>query len=61
MSQKDYEARILLALHAYQNNPKLGLNALQRPIRLVMVHYGAGTRASSLGAILSQSHADYLI
>jgi hypothetical protein len=25
MSQKDNEARVLLALHAYQSNPKLGL------------------------------------
>ncbi|KAF5697188.1 hypothetical protein FMUND_15499 [Fusarium mundagurra] len=38
MSQKDYEARILLALHAYQNNLKLGL---KRAAKTSKVGYGS--------------------
>lgn len=37
MSQKYYEARILLALHAYQNNSKLGL---KRAAKAYKVGYG---------------------
>ncbi|KAF4456192.1 hypothetical protein F53441_1609 [Fusarium austroafricanum] len=37
MTQKDYEARILLALHVYQNNPKLGL---KRAAKTYKVGYG---------------------
>ncbi|GKU08368.1 unnamed protein product [Fusarium langsethiae] len=37
MSQKDYEARILLALHAYQNNSKSGL---KRAAKTYKVGYG---------------------
>jgi hypothetical protein len=41
MSQNDYEARILLALHAYQNNPKLGL---KRAAKTYKVGYGTPWR-----------------
>jgi hypothetical protein len=37
MSQTNYEARILLALHAYQNNPNLGL---KRAAKTYKVGYG---------------------
>ena len=37
MSQTNYEARILLALHAYQNNPSLGL---KRAAKTYKVSYG---------------------
>jgi hypothetical protein len=61
MSDPNNEARILLALHALQNDPKLSLRRAAASTRSVVGLYIAARRVSFLRTILSQNHANYLI
>ena len=61
MPQTDNEARILLALQAYKNDPELSLRRAAKLYQVNFTTFSADITAYNLELILFLNHANYLI